>query len=83
MYLQFETKADFIRWAQENILTPQEVAQMLGCSLQAVGQSVRNGKLKVLKKQERITLFLREDVTARAEKLNELRVKYRSHENTR
>ncbi len=80
VYLQFETKADFVRWAQENILTPQEVARMLDCSLQALGQSVRNGKLKTLKKQERVTLFLREDVEARGAELKDLRAKYRPYE---
>ncbi|GLG01575.1 hypothetical protein Alches_16150 [Alicyclobacillus hesperidum subsp. aegles] len=80
MYLQFETKADFVRWAQENILTPQEVTEILECSLQAVRQSVQHGKLQPLKKHERITLFLREDVEARSEELKDLRAKYRPYE---
>lgn len=80
MYLQFETKEDFLKWAQENILTPQEVTALLDCSLQAVGQSVRNGKLSALKKHERTTLFLREDVQRRASELQTLRRKYRPYD---
>lgn len=80
MYLQFGTKQDFINWAKANILTPQEVTAILGISIQAVGQSVRNRKLPTLKKHERITLFLREDIEARKEKLVDLREKYRPYD---
>ncbi|GMA49303.1 hypothetical protein GCM10025857_06600 [Alicyclobacillus contaminans] len=80
MYLQFNSKADFVKWAQENILTPQEVTEILHCSPQAIRQSVQNGKLQPLKKHERTTLFLREDVERRGEELQELREKYRPYD---
>ena len=80
MYLQFKTKSEFLTWVQDNILTPQEVQELLGVSQQSVNQSVQGGKLKVLKKQARTTLFLKEDVLARKAELGPLREKYRPYD---
>ncbi|WP_018130206.1 MerR family transcriptional regulator [Effusibacillus pohliae] len=80
MFLQFETKEDFVRWAQENLLSPHEVANLLGVSLQAVHQSVKNGKLTPLKKEPRFSLFLKEDILNRKKELEMLRSKYRPFE---
>jgi predicted DNA-binding protein YlxM (UPF0122 family) len=82
MYLQFETKEEFIKWVQENLLSPHEVAEHLGISLQAVNRSVRTGKLNPIKQESRFSLFLREDVLKRQEELKDLRAKYRPWEIT-
>ncbi|UOF90742.1 DNA-binding protein [Fodinisporobacter ferrooxydans] len=80
MYLQFETKDEFIRWIQENLLSPHEVSEYLGVTPQAVNQSVKNGKLVPIKQEPRFSLFLKEDVENRKEELQTLRTKYRPWE---
>ena len=80
MYLQFETKEGFLKWAVENILTTTEVEELLGASKQAVRQSVKNGKLSPLKEVGRVNLYLKEDVLHRKKELNSLLKKYRPYD---
>ncbi|MFC9539962.1 helix-turn-helix transcriptional regulator [Lysinibacillus sp. NPDC056959] len=70
------SKEDFIKLVQSEILTSSEVLEELKVSRQSLSSLVKRGKLTPIKELPRVRLFLREDVEARKEIAKEIQAKY-------
>ncbi|MEA0563494.1 helix-turn-helix transcriptional regulator [Lysinibacillus irui] len=76
----FNTKEEFIKLVQSEILTSSEVLEELQISRQSLNSLVKRGKLIPIKELPRDRMFLREDVEARKEAAKELHAKYRPYD---
>ncbi|MFJ8100222.1 helix-turn-helix transcriptional regulator [Lysinibacillus sp. NPDC096212] len=76
----FNSKEDFIKLVQTEILTSSEVLEELQISRQSLNSLVKRGKLVPIKELPRDRMFLREDVEARKEAAKELYAKYRPYD---
>ncbi|KOS61732.1 helix-turn-helix domain-containing protein [Lysinibacillus agricola] len=76
----FNSKEDFIKLVQTEILTSSEVLEELQISRQSLNSLVKRGKLVPIKELPRDRMFLREDVEARKEAAKELHAKYRPYD---
>ncbi|MFY0518521.1 helix-turn-helix transcriptional regulator [Lysinibacillus sp. UGB7] len=76
----FNTKDDFIKLVQSEILTTSEVLDELQISRQALNSLVKRGKLVPVKELSRDKLYLREDIESRKEAAKELHTKYRPYD---
>ncbi len=76
----FNSKEDFIKLVQTEILTSSEVLEELQISRQSLNSLVKRGKLNPIKELPRDRMFLREDVEARKEAAKELHAKYRPYD---
>ncbi|QDP99410.1 helix-turn-helix domain-containing protein [Lysinibacillus fusiformis] len=75
-----DTKDEFIKLVQSEILTTSEVLEELQISRQALNSLVKRGKLVPVKELSRDKLFLREDIESRKEAAKELHTKYRPYD---
>ena len=76
----FNSKGEFIKLVQTEILTSSEVLEELQISRQSLNSLVKRGKLIPIKELPRDRMFLREDVEARKEAAKELNAKYRPYD---
>jgi len=76
----FNTKDEFIKLVQSEILTTSEVLEKLEISRQALNSLVKRGKLVPVKELSRDKLYLREDIESRKEAAKELHTKYRPYD---
>ncbi|MCK1989487.1 helix-turn-helix transcriptional regulator [Lysinibacillus fusiformis] len=76
----FNSKEEFIKLVQTEILTSSEVLEELQISRQSLNSLVKRGKLIPIKELPRDRMFLREDVEARKEAAKELNAKYRPYD---
>lgn len=76
----FNSKEEFIKLVQTEILTSSEVLEELQISRQSLNSLVKRGKLIPIKELPRDRMFLREDVDARKEAAKELNAKYRPYD---
>jgi len=76
----FNSKEEFIKLVQTEILTSSEVLEELQISRQSLNSFVKRGKLTPIKELPRDRMFLREDVEARKEAAKELNAKYRPYD---
>jgi|GEM_PF-961444 len=71
-----KTTESLRKFIQEEVLTTPEAIELLGVTRARISQLIRNGKLVPVKKTDKVSLFLREDVEARKKEINELQQKY-------
>ncbi|MGE6516624.1 helix-turn-helix transcriptional regulator [Lysinibacillus sphaericus] len=76
----FNTKDEFIKLVQSEILTTSEVLEELQITRQALNSLVKRGKLVPVKELSRDKLYLREDIESRKEAAKELHTKYRPYD---
>ncbi|XRD24035.1 helix-turn-helix domain-containing protein [Lysinibacillus fusiformis] len=76
----FNSKEEFIKLVQTEILTSSEVLEELQISRQSLNSLVKRGKLIPIKELPRDRMFLREDVEARKEAAKDLNAKYRPYD---
>jgi len=76
----FNSKEEFIKLVQSEILTSSEVLEELQISRQSLNSLVKRGKLTPIKELPRDRMFLREEVEARKEAAKELHAKYRPYD---
>lgn len=72
----FNTKDEFIKLAQSEILTSSEVLDELQISRQALSSLVKREKLVPIKELTRDRLFLKEDIVNRKEAAKKFHAKY-------
>ncbi|WP_283746437.1 DNA-binding protein [Bacillus cereus] len=58
----FETKADLIRFVQNEIVNTSEALEILGCSRQNLNVMVQKEKVKPIKEMPRDRLYFKEDI---------------------
>ncbi|CAG7568847.1 Uncharacterised protein [Streptococcus pneumoniae] len=66
---KFETKADLIRFIQNEIVNTSEALEILGCSRQNLNVMVQKEKLKPIKEMPRDRLYFKEDVLKSKEQM--------------
>ncbi|MCG7435863.1 helix-turn-helix transcriptional regulator [Lysinibacillus fusiformis] len=76
----FNSKEEFIKLVQTEILTSSEVLEELQISRQSLNSLVKRGKLIPIKELPRDRMFLREDVEVRKEAAKDLNAKYRPYD---
>ncbi|HDR6318590.1 DNA-binding protein [Bacillus cereus] len=59
---KFETKADLIRFIQNEIVNTSEALEILGCSRQNLNVMVQKDKVKPIKEMPRDRLYFKEDI---------------------
>ncbi|MED1835409.1 DNA-binding protein [Bacillus thuringiensis] len=59
---KFETKADLIRFIQNEIVNTSEALEILGCSRQNLNVMVQKEKVKPIKEMPRDRLYFKEDI---------------------
>ncbi|MGW5980175.1 helix-turn-helix domain-containing protein [Bacillus mycoides] len=69
------------KFIKEEVLTTPEAIEFLGISRARLSQMIKKGKITPVKKLGCVSLFLKDDVIAKREELEPLRVKYRPYEN--
>lgn len=78
MKYKFNSTEELIAFLRDNLLSTNEVTEILNVSKARVGQMVRDGKLFVIKEQPKI--FLKESIMERKREQDELRKKYRPYD---
>ncbi|MFF2176435.1 MarR family transcriptional regulator [Lysinibacillus sp. NPDC058147] len=76
----FNTKDEFIKLAQSEILTSSEVLDELQISRQALSSLVKREKLVPIKELTRDRLFLKEDIESRKKAAKKIHAKYQPYE---
>lgn len=64
-------KEDFLQAFEAKVVTAPVAAQMLGITPPALHKMLKSGRIQVLKKLGRETLYWREDIEKKAEELKE------------
>lgn len=64
-------KDDFLQTFEDKVVTAPVAAKMLGISPPALHKMLNSGRIQVLKKLGRETLYWREDIEKKAEELKE------------
>ncbi|MDP5274366.1 DNA-binding protein [Chengkuizengella axinellae] len=80
MKYEFNSEEELLEFVKDNFLYVNEAAEFLGCTNQAINQSVKNGKLNPVKSSRSGSLFFRKHLEERKKELEELRKKYRPYE---
>ncbi|MED3536228.1 DNA-binding protein [Bacillus anthracis] len=75
------SKRDKRKFIREEVLTTPEAIEVLGVSRARLSHLIKKGKINPVKKLGCVSLFLKDDVIAKREELELLRVKYRPYEN--
>ncbi|MEQ6353321.1 helix-turn-helix domain-containing protein [Lysinibacillus sp. M3] len=76
----FNTKDEFIKLVQSEILNTSEALEELNISRQALNSLVKRGKLVPLKELSRDRLFLREDIENRKNTTRMLKSKSKTYD---
>lgn len=66
---KFETKADLIRFVQNEIVNTSEALEILGCSRQNLNVMVQKEKVKPIKEMSRDRLYFKEDILKSKEQM--------------
>ncbi|ARW58267.1 DNA-binding protein [Bacillus cereus] len=66
---KFETKADLIRFIQNEIVNTSEALEILGCSRQNLNVMVQKEKVKPIKEMPRDRLYFKEDILKSKEQM--------------
>jgi hypothetical protein len=66
---KFETKADLIRFIQDEIVNTSEALEILGCSRQNLNVMVQKEKVKPIKEMSRDRLYFKEDILKSKEQM--------------
>lgn len=66
---KFETKADLIRFIQNEIVNTSEALEILGCSRQNLNVMVQKEKVKPIKEMSRDRLYFKEDILKSKEQM--------------
>ncbi|PEE91365.1 DNA-binding protein [Bacillus cereus] len=66
---KFETKADLIRFVQNEIVNTSEALEILGCSRQNLNVMVQKEKVKPIKEMPRDRLYFKEDILKSKEQM--------------
>ncbi|EPC8411834.1 DNA-binding protein [Bacillus thuringiensis] len=66
---KFETKADLIRFIQNEIVNTSEALEILGCSRQNLNVMVQKDKVKPIKEMPRDRLYFKEDILKSKEQM--------------
>lgn len=67
---QFDSKEELFKFLSNNVINTNEAAKILGCSRQNIDDLVKRGKLIPIKVFPRDRLFLKEDITARLNRVD-------------
>lgn len=80
MNYKVDSKDDFIKLVQNEVLTTSEALEILEISRQALNSLVKRGKLTPIKELTREKLFLREEILKRKKESEKLYTKYRPYD---
>jgi excisionase family DNA binding protein len=74
------TRDELTKIIEQELMSTNEVSELLSVTVQAVRSMVKRGKLVPLKDDGHLRLFWRKDIEQRKQELETLRPKYRPYE---